>query len=552
MKRYKKANEGIHAPEDVKEKAARPAGKRPYSRWAGAAAAVLAVALIGGIAMRPWQEQQPALMENGGPVSDKLPADEGENTRQPRIVSEDDSPAGPALTTYGANAPTSYETCALALADYPEMAPYPKDDDFFSDVGDGEDAWKKASDAYSAAYSAWWDDRDALRSGTDYAGVLDGFLSSSTAQFLSGAGEENRVYSPLNVYMALSMLAETTGETTRQQILDLLQADSIEALRERANALWLDHYRDDGVVTSVLGNSLWLRDGMTYSQKTLDTLASNYYASSFSGAMGSEEYNQALRDWINAQTNGLLAEQAQGLEMSPETVLALASTIYFKAAWDDEFSKERTDTDTFHALSGNVDVDFMHNTLEGAAYYWGDNFTAVQLRFQQGGSMWLILPAEGCGVDELLQSGEAMNFLLYPKHDRYDDQGNVTQEGWTGQKYLTVNLSMPKFDVSSDLDLIDGLQKLGVTDVFDPGVSNFDPLEASTDDPLYVSTAQHAARVKVDEEGCEAAAYTVIMAELAGCAPPHDEVDFVLDRPFLFAVTGETGLPLFTGVVNQP
>ena len=31
-----------------------------------------------------------------------------------------------------------------------------------------------------------------------------------------------------------------------------------------------------------------------------------------------------------------------------------------------------------------------------------------------------------------------------------------------------------------------------------------------------------------------------------------DEVDFVLDRPFIFVVTGGGGLPLFAGVVNQP
>lgn len=129
---------------------------------------------------------------------------------------------------------------------------------------------------------------------------------------------------------------------------------------------------------------------------------------------------------------------------------------------------------------------------------------------------------------------------------------DVTREGWTGQKYLTINLSMPKFDVSSDLDLIEGLKALGVTDVFDPNVSNFDPLEASTDDPLYISKAKHAARVKVDEEGCEAAAYTVMIINCGAAMPPDDEVDFTLDRPFLFAVTGDSGLPLFTGVVNQP
>ena len=53
MKRYKQANEGIHAPEELKEKAARPGGRRSYPRWAGAVAAVLAAAVIGGIAMWP-------------------------------------------------------------------------------------------------------------------------------------------------------------------------------------------------------------------------------------------------------------------------------------------------------------------------------------------------------------------------------------------------------------------------------------------------------------------------------------------------------------------
>jgi serine protease inhibitor len=34
--------------------------------------------------------------------------------------------------------------------------------------------------------------------------------------------------------------------------------------------------------------------------------------------------------------------------------------------------------------------------------------------------------------------------------------------------------------------------------------------------------------------------------------PPDEEVDFILDKPFLFAITSETGLPLFMGVVQNP
>ncbi len=547
MNRYKKANEGIHAPEDLKEKAARPAGKRSYAPWMGAVAAVLVIAMIGGIAMWPKQP------ESGGPIADNPAPLSGEG--QP--VGPRSAPGGEngdaliggqtpaeAAVTYG----SSYDTCALALAAYPEMAPYPRDDEYVTDNGDFD------YHSWDEAYSVWMDSRKALRSEWDHypEGFMHSFIAASAGQFLTGAGEDNRVYSPLNVYMALSMLAETTGGGSRQQILNLLGADSMETVREQAAALWKDTYRDDGTVTSILGNSLWLRDGMTYSQKTLDTLAENYYASSFSGEMGSEEYNQALRDWINTQTKGLLSQQADALEMDAATVLALASTIYFKAAWNGEFSKERTETDIFHAPGGDVEADFMHRTME-SAYYWGEHFAAVQLTFQDGGSMWLILPDEGYSLEQLLDSGEAMDFLLADKYGKYDEETGEYTETWPDRKYLNINLSMPKFDASSDLDLIDGLMELGVTDVFDMNASNFDPLDASTDEPLYLSQAKHAARVKVDEEGCEAAAYTVIMVACGAAMPPDEEVDFTLDRPFLFAINADwTGLPLFIGAVNQP
>ena len=551
MNRYKKANEGVHAPEELKEKAAsRPAGKQGgYPRWAGAVAAVLVVAIIGGVALWPGRGGGPTA-GNGGDVSTQSGGPVPRSVDDGNGGAQDGGTAGYEFNEK--DMPMSYKTHALAMAEYPEMHPYPRDEDYFAGVED-QKGMDRAYDAWSEAYDAWWDDRQALRPEADLSGVLDGFLAASSAQFLTGADGDNRVYSPLNVYMALSMLAETTGENSRAQILDLLDVDSADALRTRAYDLWRSCYRDDGTVTTILANSLWLRDGMTYSQETLDALAEHYYASAFSGEMGSEEYNQALRDWINAQTKGLLAQQASDLKMNPETVLALASTIYFKAAWHDEFAEEDTRTDTFHAPSGDVDAEFMHVSLWGCTYYWGDHFSAIYLNFQEGGSMWLILPDEGYTVDQLLESGEAVEFLTSDKYGEWDEETQKEVGGWPGQKYLKVNLSMPRFDVSSNLDLIDGLKKLGVTDVFDPGVSNFDPLGASTDDPLYVSKAEHAARVKVDEEGCEAAAYTVLMLDAGSAGPPDEEVDFTLDRPFLFAVTGGwDGLPLFVGAVNQP
>ena len=99
------------------------------------------------------------------------------------------------------------------------------------------------------------------------------------------------------------------------------------------------------------------------------------------------------------------------------------------------------------------------------------------------------------------------------------------------------------------MDLKDGLINLGITNCFDSRKSDFSSL--CENDDLSISKVEHGVRVSIDEEGVVASAFTV--EPLAGSAPPSEEIiDFILDRPFIFVITSEDGLPLFTGVVNQP
>lgn len=422
---------------------------------------------------------------------------------------------------------------ALGEAVYPDMARRPNQADYFK----SERAAERGSAAYDKADTAWREARAAQADQIDYGAALQGYLQKAIPEFLSGEEGKNRVFSPANVYMALSMLAEVTAGDSQQQILDLLGASDLETCRARAKALWNKNYCDDGSVMSILANSLWLSDGIAYHGDTIETLARDYYASSFRGAMGSEEYNEALRDWINDQTGGRLEDQTKNLSMDPNTVLALVSTLQFKGEWDETFSKDRTEPDTFHGASGDREADFMHKTLE-TTYFWGEKFAAVELPFDTGCSMAFLLPDEGVSPEELVRDPEALQYLL-------------SSEGWENEKYLIVHLSLPKFDVTSRTDLTGGLKDLGVRDVFDTNVSDFSPL-ADLEDPVYLSKADHAARVSIDEDGAEGTAFTVLMMNTGAAAPPDEEVDFTLDRPFVFVIRGLDGLPLFVGIVNRP
>lgn len=414
---------------------------------------------------------------------------------------------------------------AVSMPQYPNEAKYAASNGNFD------------SEKYDEDWDAWWESyQEKTADMTDPAALTHWFTTSIPA-LMQNAGKENRVCSPLNIYMALSMLAAVTGGETRQQILDALGAESLDALQKQAAQLWAENSWDDGLVTSTLANSIWLRDGYNYNSETLQTLGEDFYASAFSGEMGSDAYNNILRDWINEHTGNLLTEQAGKLELNADTVLALVSTLYYSASWHDKFSSAATTQDVFHAPNGDVSTDFLHSSDSNTVYY-GDGFSAIGLSLENSGRMWLLKPDEGVDAAELLQNEDTLGFLL-------------ANGEWSQTQRAIVNLSLPKFDVSSDLDILDTLAQLGMTDVLDGIKSDFTPL-AVTDDSLALTQAKHAARVKIDEDGCEAAAYTILGVEATAMMGPEDEIDFTLDNPFVFAITGIDGLPLFVGLVNQP
>lgn len=398
---------------------------------------------------------------------------------------------------------------------------------------------ENASDEEYDAWQTYSETRLAAAKGNTKA--MRAFYKKTLAQVLGASdaakkdAEENAVYSPVNVYLALAMLAETTDGDSRQQILDLLGEKDLSALRKRVGNLFTANYQDDGVATTLLANSLWMNESVQYTQKTVDAIAEKHMASVFSGKPGTPEMDKALHSWINEQTKDLLKEQAESLTLDPATVLALVSTLYLKAPWADPFEEANTKQETFYAPAGEKTVDMMH-TSETMGYYSGDAFEAVAVPLKNSGYMWFFLPKKGSTAGDLTADKQVLKLLTAP-------------DSYKNFSYPQVNLTLPKMDAVSDRDLIDDLLALGVTDVFDAAKSNFSPLMKDADG-IFVSQVKHAARVKTDEEGVEAAAFTAILLEKASM--PIDFVDFTVDRPFFFAVTGYTGDLLFTGVINDP
>ena len=182
---------------------------------------------------------------------------------------------------------------------------------------------------------------------------------------------------------------------------------------------------------------------------------------------------------------------------------------------------------------GDTQAVYMNKKLKQMYYYWGEDFSAVSLGLKNGCSMWFILPDEGMTTNDILDSGTYMEMLL--SEERVD------------RKYMKVNLSVPKFDVSSTMELSEGLKNMGILNAFSEE-AEFSQL--TSDSPIYLSGANQSVRVQIDEEGVKAAVYIEIPGA-GSAAPPEEVIDFVLDRPFLFVITNDN-IPLFAGCVNNP
>ena len=207
----------------------------------------------------------------------------------------------------------------------------------------------------------------------------------------------------------------------------------------------------------------------------------------------------------------------------------------YAADWLSGFSEEKTESGVFHAPSGDVSCDYMYKATD-EHYYWGENFGAVNMWLKNGCRMWIILPDEGMTTTDVLNDDAYMEMLL--------------SDEWEACKYLKVNLSIPKFDVSSNTDLSTGFKNMGVTNVFNEDTAEFTKL--TWDLPIYLTGANQSVRVEIDEEGVKAATYIEFPGAGAEGAPTEDEIiDFVVDRPFLFVITKEN-IPLFAGCVNNP
>lgn len=342
---------------------------------------------------------------------------------------------------------------------------------------------------------------------------------------------ENTLLSPLSVTLALSMTANGAAGDTREEFETLLGAD-VDALNENAASLLADYLALEGSTQSAIANSLWVDEMLTANDLFLERCAAFYEAGVYQADLGAEGTRNAVNDWIDQVTRGMIPQMLQK-PLAEDTALLLVNALWLKTAWAEEFDPNDTDTHPFTAADGTVtDTDFLSNGVRTEGYFRTETAAGVVLPYDDGRLAFMAVLPDG-GLDGWLEEldGETFSHLLDSAED------------------TLVYLRMPKFEAEWGGSLSDALKDLGLESAFDPGQADFSALgSVEGGAPLFVGSVDHRAKIQVNEKGTEAAAATVVAVPAGAEAEPMDPVELCLDRPFCYAVVDlERGVPLFLG-----
>lgn len=339
----------------------------------------------------------------------------------------------------------------------------------------------------------------------------------------------NVLLSPLSVSVALGMTMNGAEQETLAEMTNTLGWGNQP--RAEVNAAYRDLMQllpsVDPQVTLTIANGVWLRAPFTANAGFVQDVRT-FFAAPVTTLPTPRAMFDAVNVWGNERTRGMIPKVLEG-DPPVDLVMLLANATYFAGKWRERFDPAKTTPQGFQLENGtSVSVPMMQRS----SGFRGANtasLTAIELSY--GNSAWSMLML-------VPRSGPVAAFA------QSLTDATVAQTLAALQPVDGADLFVPRFTVSSNLELSGELKALGMRRAFTPA-AQFPRL---VDESTQIGFVQHAVKVAVDEAGTRAAAVTAVGIRLVSLPPSYR-----VDRPFVFFIRERlSGTIAFAGIVRDP
>ena len=345
--------------------------------------------------------------------------------------------------------------------------------------------------------------------------------------FSKTRGNTSQVVSPLSITFDLGLLNNGAAGVTQQEICQTLGfgqagADGINAFCRKmlTEMPALDEQTRVMISDAIFVNNNYVllpefvQKAHTYYDATTETRDFNDFATI-----------DVINQWANDHTMGMIPKVLDVDSYNSGAASYLLNAVYFKGIWTLKFNKDETRDESFN---GGELVPMMH--LRNQLPYAEDELCQMlALPYGSGAyRMTVLLPREGKTMDDVL--------------------GTLDGKQWGYYQWLSVeevDVKLPRMDVTTHVNLVETMKALGMPSAFSDTTADI-PYFCNA--PVYISNMFQSAKIKMDEEGTEAAAVTVIEATEKSSIGEPMVYEFHANRPFLYIISEQsTGVILFIG-----
>ena len=354
------------------------------------------------------------------------------------------------------------------------------------------------------------------------------------------------IYSPLSIIYVLGMVNDAAIGQTEQELEQTLgfHQGGIQAVNDYCKKLIEGLPKVDNKVTLNIANALFVnKNKATLKARYKQDMQQYYDAKAENLDFFSSSTLGTINGWASDHTNGMIPKILESI--NPDVVTYLLNAIYFKADWASKFDQKNTKEETFTTDNGNIQLPLMHQEVL-ISYLNNGTYSAIEMPYGNGfWNMTVMLPEEGKTTDDII-SLLAQRGLYIKKYTGGDGEMFTHYE---------VDLKLPRFETSSDTDklnveegLVGLMKKMGINLAFD---SEFAEIPNMCEDGnVYISMMRQKAKIKVNEEGSEAAVVTVAGMDLCTAVGPveYPKATFHANRPFVYMIReASSGVILFVG-----
>ncbi len=347
---------------------------------------------------------------------------------------------------------------------------------------------------------------------------------------------ENYSFAPLSLYQNLNNISLATNQQEILNVFDTLFEINYQTRQENIRKMFQNDFFANENGTLQMYNSVFLTNKYEANQNFINQLSTNYTEAFQLDFLNNYDIEKML-DWVDQRMNTTNYIDVNDFEIDDLTSIYFLSTFYFDQKWFHTFSSKNNFVDDFYTQDGQkIKTTFMNHTYYGY-YYDYDQYVSFYDNYTNGIKIQYLVPKS--------LEGENIFDLIGNKNIFLEDESKKVEN--------CIDLSLPKLDLSYQIDFTESLKILGLNELFDSNSQSLNHAFKNVEDSsIYLKWVKQKNAISFHEDGTTIRSLTFSMGAAKSAAPMVDVLEVKLDQPFIYIIYDSNDLPLYLGYVVHP